>query len=129
MKLDSDAINQTLSFETYAGVKYSNLKFISLLDPDTAGVYIDAVALHLQNRPYLPDPVPTAYSDYLYGLFKDAEGSKICLGVPWVREASIVTNDQPNYRIDLTAPTKAQVDSFKSMLAASGIENFKISIV
>ena len=129
MKLDSDAINQTLSFETYAGEKYSNLKFLSLLDPDTAMMYDDVVAKHLQNRPYLPDPVPTAYSEYLYALFKNAEGKKTCLGIPWIRESSIISNEQPNYRIDLTAPTKEQVDSFKSMLSASGIENFKISIV
>ena len=127
MKLDSDAFNTTLSFETYAGVKYNNLKFLSLLDSATMqDVGQDPVAGHLQNVVYLPEPQPEAYTDYMYAKFVDAEGNRTYLGVPWVREDSIVNNGTPDVLIMLKAPTQAQIDTMRSIAIASGIENFTV---
>lgn len=130
MKLDSSSLQATLSFETYAGVKYNNLKFLAILDAGTVtALGTDAFGLHLQNLPYLPDPKPEAYTDYSYALFRDAEGKKTYLGIPWVREDSIVNKGQPDYQMLILAPTPAQLDSLRSMAIASGIENFTLKAI
>lgn len=130
MKLESATLQTTLSFETYAGVKYNNLKFLAILD---AGSVIalgqDPVGLHLQNLPYLPAPKPEAYSDYSYALFRDAEGKRTYLGIPWIREDSIINKGQPDYQMLILAPTQAQLDSLRSMAIASGIENFTLKAI
>lgn len=130
MKLISTNVGKTLSFETYAGVKYKNLKFVSM--PDAHDVYamgLDAPALHIQNLPYMQTPKPAAYTDYPYAKFVDADGNAMYLGVPWVNEDSITLNSTPNAVLTLTAPTQDQLDSLRSMLTAAGIEDYKISYV
>jgi len=130
MKLDSDTLKATLSFETYAGVKYNNLKFLAILDAGTVNdLGQDPFAKHMQNLPYLPDPKPEAYTDYDYALFRDAEGKKTYLGIPWVRESSIVDNGRPDYQMLIISPTQAQLDSLRSMAVASGIENFTLKAI
>jgi hypothetical protein len=130
MKLDSETIDATLSFETHAGVKYNHLKFTGLIDAATMlALGQDPVGLHLQNKPYLPDPKPEAYTDYKYAMFVGADKQRVYLGVPWVREDSIVNNGQPNYIMTIIAPTPAQLDTLRSMAVASGIENFTLKAV
>lgn len=130
MKLDSTTLQATLSFETYAGVKYNHMKFIGMIDAVTMMTLgQDAVGLHLQNKPYLPDPKPEAYTDYSYAIFVGSEKQRVYLGVPWVREDSIVNNGQPNYMMTIIAPTPAQLDTLRSMAVASGIENFTLKAI
>lgn len=129
MKLISTNYGKTLTFDTYSGIKYANLKFVSLLDPDTAINFLDIHAEHIQNMPYMKDPKPTLATDYSYAKFVSADGKKIYLGVPWVNEDSITLNSVPNYRMTLIAPTQDQLDSLKSMAIASGIENFTLEAI
>lgn len=130
MKLESSTLQSTLSFETYAGVKYNNLKFVAILDAGTVSTLgQDPLGLHLQNLPYLQDPKPESHTDYSYVLFLDAEGKKTYLGIPWIREGSIVNKGQPNYLMTIIAPTPEQLSSLRSMAIASGIENFTIKAI
>jgi len=130
MKLISTNIGKTMTFQTFSGIKYSNQKLVALLDATTVeALGQDPIAGHIQNLPYMKDPKPGAYTDYLYAKFTDADGTPLYLGIPWTDEDSIVQNTTPNYVITLVGPEQAQVDSLKSMMIANGIENFTIKAV
>lgn len=128
MKLSSTNVGKTMTFQTYAGVKYKNLKLVSLLDADTvASLGKDPQAKHIQNMPYMKDPKPVNYYDYLYAKFVDADGKAEYLGIPWVDEDSIVATNTPNAQLTLTAPSQEQLDSLKSYLTANGYENWTLT--
>lgn len=125
MKLISDNFDKTLSFETFMGQKYRGLIFTDLLSARTVvDLGFDAAALHRQHLNFNPEGMPDDYTKYKYARFVDAETNVTYLGVPWVRETSIIENSSPDYELILKEPTQDQLDSLRSMVVASGIENF-----
>lgn len=127
MKLDTDAIDKTLSFELYSQVKYSNMKFTDIISASTMlALGQDPQAAHIQNLPFLTN-VSDDYRQIKYGMFINADNEKVYLGLPWIKEDSVVENDSPVYQITFKQLTQAQLDSVRSMLTASGIEDFTIA--
>lgn len=130
MKLDDDALNKTLSFETVLGVKYNNLKFTDNLSALTLiALGQDPEALHQQYREKLPPGTPDDYRLYRYAKFEQVSGGPIFLGIPWVKEDSIEENEHPNYGGIFRSITAAQLDSLRTMITASGIEDFELYII
>lgn len=129
MSLDSSNYGQTLSFETYASEKLTNLKLLSILDPETARVFADVLGKHKQYLPFLPDPKPILYTDYSYAKFVDANGVTSYYGLPWIKPTSIEVKDTVVYQITLKNSTPAQLASVKQMMVKSGIEDFTVSII
>lgn len=128
MKLTQDNYGKTLSFETVAGEKFNNLRFISLPDADIVKeLGQDPQAKHQQYWPYINDGTPNNYRAYSYAKFIDANDKPQYFGVPWIRESSIVENSSPATRITLPAgTTQDQIDSVRSMIIAAGIEGFTV---
>lgn len=129
MEIDQNAVGTTLSFQTFDGAQYKNLKLLALLDSGTVvALGYDAVAGHHSQYPYLPPGTPDNFQQYMYGKFVDANQAITYLGVPWIKPSSVVANENPNYVLLLRNPTPQQVDSVRSMLIASGIEDFEITV-
>jgi hypothetical protein len=127
MQLNSDALNKTITFDSYEGPRYKNLRFVSILDAQTViALGFDAAAKHMQHYPYLPPGVPDSYTGYSYAKFLDANNSVIYMGIPWVKPSSITENANPVRQITLRDTDDATVASLRSMMIAHGIENFTI---
>jgi len=130
MNLDQDLVKKTISFETYQGERITNLKLLSILDPQTAqALGFDAPAKHVQNYPFLPPGTSDNWQDYMYAKFVDADNKVSYYGVPWVKPESIVINDNPGVRITIIGATQAQIDNVKSMMIGSGISNFTVETI
>lgn len=130
MKLDSTNVGKTISFETVAGEKINNLKLVSI--PDAATVLAlggDPVAKHRQYLPYIPDPKPLQYTDYLYAKFLDADGKSWYYGIPWIKPTSIVENSNVTYLFRCRNASTEQIDSIKQMMVKSGIEDFTVEVL
>lgn len=129
MKLISSNTGKTLSFETIAGEKYNNLKFVSMPDADmVADTGNDPLAKHTQYWPYMTDGTPNDFRAYQYAKFIDSEKKPIYFGVPWIRESSIVENNSPATMFTFPAGTTAdQIDNVRAMCLASGIEGFTVT--
>ncbi len=128
MKLSSDNVGKTLSFETVAGEKFNNLKFVSMPDADmVADTGNDPLAKHTQYWPFINDGTPNDFRAYQYAKFIDADKKSIYFGVPWIRESSIVENNSPVTIFTFPAgTTAAQIDSVRSMCLAAVIEGFTV---
>lgn len=128
MQLNSAARGKVLNFETWDGVQFRNLKFLAELDIGTIlALKIDAPALHQQYAPYLPDGSPETYLDYPYAKFSDFDGKNVYLGIPWIKEVSIVEVTAVDYTIKLRAPTQEQITNLRAMMVQNGIADFTIS--
>lgn len=130
MNLDNNAVGKTLSFETVSGEKYRNLKLLSFPDGATvAALGEDPVAKHKQYLPFIPDPKPLAYTDYLYTRFVDADGKAFYFGVPWIKPTSIEENSNVTYLFRVRNATTEQLNSVKVMMTKSGIEDFSVEVL
>lgn len=127
MKLDTNAVGKVLNFDTQAGEKFKSLKLISFLDGATMlQIGEDPVAGHKQYLPFIPNPKPVLYTDYLYGKFADVNGKSFYFGIPWVKESSITVVSNPGRIIRMPTATADQIESLKEMMVKSGIEEFTI---
>ena len=130
MALDSTYIGQTLSFELLSGIKYVNYKLLSILDVGTVtALGYDAAAGHAQNYPYMPSDSLDDYTSYMYAKFVDAEKNILYVGIPWVKDSTITVLTDVNYNCLITNPTAVELDTFRSILIASGFDGrYKLSI-
>lgn len=130
MKLDSNAIGKTLSFDTVAGEKLKNLKLVSLPDASTLlELGIDVVAKHKEYLPYIANPKPVSHTAYLYAKFVDTNGNRQYYGIPWIKESSVIVNSNPGRIIRMPTATEEQIESLKTMMVKSGIEDFTIEAI
>lgn len=128
--LNSDSIDKTLTFDTFEGVRYKNLRFVSILDAQTVtALGFDAPAKHMQNYPYLPAGTPDTYSAYKYAKFLDANNAILYLGIPWVKPASITVSGAKTTRITVRNVDQTTLDSIRSMMIAHGVEDFDFETV
>lgn len=130
MNIDQSLVNSVITFEAYSGEQFKNRKLLSILDSGTVlALGFDAAAAHHQNFPYMPQGTSDDFQSYMYAKFIDSSQTVTFLGVPWIKPSSVVVNDNPDYQIVIKNPTPQQLNSVRSMLTASGIEDFEIKIL
>lgn len=130
MNLDMNAIGKTVSFETVAGEKINNLKFITPIDATSVLRFgEDPIAKHKQYLPFIPDPKPVNYTDYLYAKFVDADGKEKYYGIPWIKPTSIVENSDVTYLFRVKNASLEKIESVKQMMVKSGIEDFTVEVL
>lgn len=130
MPLNESFKGKTLSFELSSGIRYTNYKLLALLDVGTVvAVGFQAAGEHHQNYPYMPPDSPDDFTAYAYAKFVDPENKILYVGVPWIKEGSITVLDTVNYNCLLLNPTTAEMETFRSILVASGFEGrFKLTV-
>lgn len=84
---------KTLSFDVYPGTvigsTFSNVKVLAILDRDTANIWIDTAAMHVNVYPMLPNGVPDDPSQYQYVKLQHPNGKISVVGIPWINESTI----------------------------------------
>lgn len=130
MKLNSDSLHKTITFDSYEGVNYKAYRFVAILDAATVvALGFDAEAKHRQNYLYLPVGAPDSYRAYSYAKLIDADNNVLYMGIPWVKPDSIKENANPTTYITVRGATTNQLSSLRSMMTASGIEDFTFDAI
>jgi hypothetical protein len=130
MQLNDNSIDKTLSFEDVLGIQYKNLKFTDILSASTVSALGKEPAVwHQSYRTALPAGVEDDYRAYKYAKFVSASGEYTYIGIPFVKQTSIIENASPAKRYTFESLTPDQERSLNAMLTASGIENFKVETI
>lgn len=120
--------NAIVSFELYPaqiiGVGYQNAKIMGVFNADTAGTWIDTAVLHAQIYPTLPSGVPNNHDGYDYVRLLLPSGEKTVIGIPWIRDSSLVVAD--SRRLQLTIDNVSSADLARIQIALSA-NNFTIA--
>ena len=121
-------VNALVSFELYPsqiiGVGYQNAKVIGIFDAETAGSWIDTVAMHAQVSPFLPAGVPNSHDAYSYVRLLLPSGEKTVIGIPWIRDNTLVVVDSRRLQIIIDNVAVADLPRIQLALSAN---NFTIA--
>lgn len=134
MALTSDLLGKTLSFETNApailGAAYTAVKFVSILDPDTAKLFSDITAQHRSVYPQLVDKtgIPDDPLGYSYGKFLDANGATVILGLPWIKDSSVKVVTNTYLLIRINGAGTQDLEPIKQALTANGYRDYTVEV-
>jgi hypothetical protein len=118
------ALGSTVSFDVYPagiiGSSFQDVKVLAILDMDTAADRIDPVALHINVKPTLPPGTPDDPQDYHYLKLKHPNGAIEIIGVPWIREETIVHSQSGTLVITVDNVGPEDRETISHALAANG---------
>lgn len=124
--------NNNLSFELYPsniiGTKFENVIVLGLLDIDTAKGFIDPVAMHVNVYPTLPPGVPDNPSQYQYLKVRHANGSISVIGIPWIKEDTLLINNKGTLTLVIDHVTPIDRERIIRALSANGYKASKVSL-
>lgn len=117
-------LGHRFSFEVYPtavlGSNFRDVRLEGILSPEMAMAFgADIASLHANVYPSLPAGVPNDPMQYNYFRIRLANGSFMILGVPWVRQESIVLSEGGN--LYLTFSNRTQTDLDRILLSLSSI--------
>lgn len=121
MKINEVGINNRFSFEVYPtsrlGNQFKNVRLEAILNAQTAvNSGVDIVSLHANIYPSLPSgTVPNDPYQYSYMRIQHPSGEYSTLGIPWVREETIVISEST--QIVLTFNNRTEEDLSRIVLA------------
>lgn len=109
-------LNSTVTFDLHPsqllGTSYKNAKVLAWLDADTvAYMGVDPIAMHANVYPTLPVETPNKYDGYPWLKLKLASGEITAIGVPWIKDGSLVvaTTRKMQFTIDNVSPADQNV--------------------
>jgi hypothetical protein len=113
-----------ITFEVYPasiiGTRFQDVKVLGLLDKDTANLWIDADAMHLNVFPTLPNGVPNNPDDYQYVKLKHLNGAVSVIGIPWIRTDSVVVSTRGTLTLSVKNVTPVDMDRIVRAINANG---------
>ena len=130
----SNFIGKVVSFGVYPtailGNTIQRVTVVGVVEYAVAATLGSAAVLHAQVFPTLPTSVPNDPMAYQWLLYKDASDKINFIGVPWIKEDTVV--ETGTYGIaTVTVPnvTTADVERLRSLLAANNFQDVKINYV
>jgi hypothetical protein len=117
-------LKSTYSFDVYPvaeiGNDFQNVTVLSILDPETAGLYIDIRAMHIRVFPRLPASTPDDPTSYNYVKLKTASGETRVIGMPWINQASIELVERSTTVFEVANTNVSDQIKIRQLLAANG---------
>ena len=97
MKITDISIGQKVTFEVYPsaqfGYSFKDVTIAAFIDASIAmSLGTDLIALHQNVYPSLPAGTPDDPMQYSYVMVKNYNNESTILGIPWIRESTIVVN-------------------------------------
>jgi len=127
-------LNATVSFDLYPsqilGSGYTRAKVLAWMDADTAKYFgIDPIALHANVYPLLPAGTPNRFDGYPYVKLRLENGTVTAVGVPWIRDETLVVLTQTRARLTLENITPEQLAIALQALSANGISAVDVEML
>ena len=132
--LDKMKIGDTVNFEVYPsaiiGSGFKNCKVLAILDADTAKLFnIDPPALHDSVYPTLPVGTPDKYDANSYFNIRLANGNVTCIGVPWIKESTIVAVTYTTARLEFANCSADDLQKLTDACVANGYTPISTELV
>ena len=131
--IESLKMGDVVSFDVFPtailGTSFKRVKVVGILDMDSAKQWIDPVALHVNVFPTLPSGTPNDPSDYYYVKIKMIDGQVTCLGLPWIREESIVVHENSTIKLTIESVGVDDVEKIVRALAANGYAAIDVKLI
>lgn len=125
-------LKQTYTFEVYPnallGNGFKNVTVLAIMDQETANQQIDTQAMHVQVKPTLPVGSPSRPSDYNYVKLRLANGTTTIIGIPWIKQDTIVQVTSSVIRAVIAGVTPADVPRVRNCLVQNGFNNIEITL-
>ena len=122
----------TITFDVYPatiiGARFSDVKVMGLLDKETADMWIDADAMHVNIYPTLPAGVPDDPHQYQYVKLKHLNGNISIVGVPWIREDTLQISQRGTLTITVADVGPVDKDRIIKALSANGYRAATVSL-
>lgn len=126
----SGDIGKVVSFDVYPaniiGTVFDHVKFLALLDAESAYQYIDPASMHASIYPTLPVGSPANYDGYLYAKLRLPSGETTCLGLPWIIDSSIVFEENLSFTVKVTDVSSSDYTRLRTALIANGFTSIEI---
>jgi hypothetical protein len=121
-----------ISFDVYPatiiGAHFSDAKVLGLLDKDTANLWIDADAMHVNVYPSLPAGTPDDPDQYQYVKLRHLNGTVSIIGIPWINADTLEISQRGTLTITVSDASPLDKDRIIRALAANGYRAAKVSL-
>lgn len=129
---DKLVIKSVVSFSVYPTAvlnsKFSNVKVLGIIDASIARALGTGVnELHANVFSSLPSGTPNDPDAYLYVRIEFPSGQTQILGLPWIKESSIVVSDYTVINAKIAGVTPADWDQILALLGANGYNQVELS--
>ena len=119
-----------ISFDVYPGAiigsTFSNVKVLAILDRETANIWIDTAAMHVNVYPTLPNGVPNDPNQYQYVKLQLPNGNISVIGIPWIKEDTIQLVDVGTLTITVANASPEDRERVIASLNANGYRAAKV---
>lgn len=121
----------TVSFSVYPTAvlnsKFQNVVILGILDSTTArdlGTAVDELHANVFNS--LPAGTPNDPDAYMYVRIQFANGQRQILGIPWIKESSIVVSNYTVIQARIAGVTPADWEEILALLNANGYNQVEL---
>lgn len=104
------------------------MKVLGIIDSSTArdlGTSVDE--LHANVYGSLPNGTPNDPDAYMYVRIEFSNGNRQILGIPWIKESSIVVSNYSVINARISGVTPADWDQILALLGANGYNQVELS--
>ena len=121
-----------ISFETIApsilNLKYIQVQFAGLVNWAVARSFDDIASLHRSLYPSMNQAeIKDDYKSYSYLTFQNSSGKVHVIGVPWIREDTLVVSGSENLNLNFPNISIDKKIYLFQLLKANGFSNFQVT--
>lgn len=129
---DLNSYGKIVSFEVFpSGILGSNfkaVKVLSIVDYDTARLYMDVNNLAISVYPLLPVGTPKDYKKYHYLKIQHANDNVECIALPWINNDTIIEHSDVVVIIKVKLDNVNTTDVVRRLLIANNITPLEITV-
>lgn len=131
--VNSLKLGETVSFDVYPaailGTAFKRVKVMGVMDMESAKHLIDPIALHINVYPTLPAGTVDNPAQYYYVKVKLSNGQVTCVGLPWIREESIVVHQSTTLNLTIENVGVDDISRVVKALASNGYNAVDVKLV
>lgn len=106
---------------------FTNVKIVGTTTFEGAQAYISPQRLHSMVFPTLPSGTPNDHRLYRYALVMRHDSTITAVGMPWIKEGSVVVHGAMELNVTIRGKTAADVALLRQVLMENNFTDFEIS--
>jgi hypothetical protein len=127
-----DLIGKVVSFQLYPSAivtdDFTNCKIIAVGSHESASGFISPARLHSTIYATLPEGTPNDYRAYEYVLIKKQDNTITAVGIPWVKDNSVVIVGSIELHATIRNKTIEDIDLLRKVLMENNFSDIDITI-
>lgn len=105
---------------------FTNVKIVGTTTFEGAQAHISPQRLHALVFPTLPAGTPNDYRLYRYVLVMRHDNTLTAVGMPWIKEGSVVVHGAMELQVTIRGKTAADVNLLRKVLMENNFTDFEI---